>query len=82
MAGSTFTLLVVLSLATLLLAQPNSAPFPSNHFCGIYNTPADCPDEPSLVCGDDGNTYKNECQLCFEYLSRKTMPAIAKYEGC
>ncbi|XP_028651890.1 probable pancreatic secretory proteinase inhibitor isoform X4 [Erpetoichthys calabaricus] len=82
MADSTFTLLVILSLATLLLAQPKSAPFPSDHFCAKYHNADDCPEEPKLVCGADGNTYKNECQLCFEYLSRKTMPAIAKYEGC
>uniref|UniRef100_A0A8C4RPR2 Kazal-like domain-containing protein n=1 Tax=Erpetoichthys calabaricus TaxID=27687 RepID=A0A8C4RPR2_ERPCA len=39
---------------------------PSRHFCGKYHTLTDCPEEPDLECGEDGNTYKNECQLCFE----------------
>ncbi|XP_039595071.1 trypsin inhibitor ClTI-1-like [Polypterus senegalus] len=82
MAGSTFTLLVILSLATLLVAQTNGSPLPSDHFCGKYKTPTDCPAEADKVCGTDGQTYKSECILCFEYISRNTIPAIAKHGDC
>uniref|UniRef100_A0A8C4RN28 Kazal-like domain-containing protein n=1 Tax=Erpetoichthys calabaricus TaxID=27687 RepID=A0A8C4RN28_ERPCA len=38
------------------------------NFCHKYTTPLDCPIELEFICGDDGNSYQNECHLGFEYL--------------
>uniref|UniRef100_A0A3P9AZJ4 Kazal-like domain-containing protein n=1 Tax=Maylandia zebra TaxID=106582 RepID=A0A3P9AZJ4_9CICH len=41
-----------------------------------------CPLNLSPVCGSDGNTYANECQLCAQRQSTKVDIMIVKEQSC
>ncbi|KAL3996206.1 aflatoxin B1 aldehyde reductase [Sarotherodon galilaeus] len=41
-----------------------------------------CPLNLSPVCGSDGNTYANECQLCAQRQSTKMDIMIVKEQSC
>ncbi|XP_076993465.1 serine protease inhibitor Kazal-type 1 [Tamandua tetradactyla] len=41
-----------------------------------------CPKIYKPVCGTDGNTYPNECQLCLENKNRQTSVRILKSGPC
>ncbi|XP_056592142.1 serine peptidase inhibitor, Kazal type 4 [Triplophysa dalaica] len=41
-----------------------------------------CPMNLAPVCGDDGNTYPNECSLCVERLKTKSDILITKDGNC
>ncbi|KAG9339328.1 hypothetical protein JZ751_023884 [Albula glossodonta] len=47
--------------------------------CASFPLPA-CPRDFRPVCGDDGNTYDNECMLCVHNLENEANVAVA-YNG-
>ncbi|XP_059846210.1 trypsin inhibitor ClTI-1 [Hypanus sabinus] len=49
--------------------------------CDNYNLPA-CPMNYAPVCGTDGNTYPNECVLCFQIKQRQTNIRISRRGVC
>uniref|UniRef100_A0A8C4TF45 Kazal-like domain-containing protein n=1 Tax=Erpetoichthys calabaricus TaxID=27687 RepID=A0A8C4TF45_ERPCA len=55
-----FIFLVILFFTSYLTLLQN--------FCHKYITHLDCPIAQDFICGDDGNSYQNECHLGFEYL--------------
>ncbi|ROL55537.1 Ovoinhibitor [Anabarilius grahami] len=52
--------------------QPNCKPYPSNICTKIYKP----------VCGSDGKTYSNECELCAANKASKTKILIQKQGEC
>ncbi|XP_067241536.1 double-headed protease inhibitor, submandibular gland-like [Chanodichthys erythropterus] len=54
------------------LQQPNCKPYSSNG----------CPEIYKAVCGSDGKTYSNECELCVASKTSNTTILIAKQGEC
>ncbi|XP_051790206.1 trypsin inhibitor ClTI-1-like [Erpetoichthys calabaricus] len=74
LAAACFCLLVLTSGAIL----PSRGIKPE---CSSYPLPA-CPRMYIPVCGTDGETYGNECELCVDNMRRKDQVYILNYDEC
>ncbi|XP_066506053.1 trypsin inhibitor ClTI-1-like [Hoplias malabaricus] len=72
-----FVLLCVVALTNVVAAGKKRRP-PK---CEIYPLPG-CPRDYNPVCGSDGKTYTNECELCVEILETGTQIYVAHEGPC
>uniref|UniRef100_A0A8C7FKK6 Probable pancreatic secretory proteinase inhibitor n=1 Tax=Oncorhynchus kisutch TaxID=8019 RepID=A0A8C7FKK6_ONCKI len=69
-----------------LFSQLNLISFGPDHInmpsCGDMSLTQACPLNYSPVCGNDGNTYPNECSLCVHRMETNADILIVKDGSC